>query len=217
MFEVIDQQLQNWVGDTLGDVPISLAPPPQNEGINLYLLSLGEAPPMRTRVRTPLQAALHYLVTCWHDTPSEAHAQLSRLLFSAIEHPDYDVLYENIGHHLWQTFGIAPQPAFILRVIAYQARPEPDVPRVQRPRVETVPAVPLFGQVFGPNDIPIVGAYVQLPILQVSQRTDMQGKFYFPNVPGESVQMLVRAKGVERRLTVSREKPEAVAVRFETF
>ena len=217
MIEQIDKELQDWLATIPGVASISLEPPPLKQGISLYLMSLGESSPMRTNRRSPLNTALHYLVTSWHKDPAQAHTQLSQLLFASLEHPDYEVCYDHIDYHLWQLFGIAPQPAFVLRVIASLERPEPVIPRVQEPRVETVPAVPLTGRVLGPDDVPLAGAYVQLPVLQLSRRTDTRGKFYFPNVPGDSVQVLVRAKGVERRMTIDRENKEPIEVIFESF
>jgi hypothetical protein len=217
LIDVLDQQLEAWVQEQLGRVSVSLLPPPQEQGVSLYLMGLDSAPPMRGNVRSPLRIALHYLVTCWDSDPLKAHAQLSELLFAAIEHPDYDVVFEPINYHLWQNLGIAPQPSFVLRALASKERPEAEVPRVREPRVELVPAVALRGRILGPQDRPIVGAYVQLPSYQLSQRSNSRGEFSFPNVVGETVQLLVRAKGIERLVSVNRDEADPIIIRFESF
>jgi hypothetical protein len=213
LIELIDQQLEAWLTDLLGNVELGFAVPPQEGGINLYLMALDAAPPMRGTVRSPLRVALHYLVSCWDKNPQKAHAMLSEILFAALEHPEYDVLYQTID---WQSLKIAPQPAFILRVIASKERPEPIIPRVQEPRVETVPARALSGRVLGPRDVPIVGAYVQIPSYQLSQRSDSRGGFSFPNIIGEEIELMVRAKGIERLVTVHRDD-DPIIIRIDSL
>lgn len=213
LIELIDQQLQTWLKELVGDIDLGFALPPQDRGINLYLMALDAAPPMRGTVRSPLRVALHYLVTCWDKNPRNAHALLSEILFAALDHPEFEVLYPPID---WQSLGIPPQPAFVLRVIATRERPQPIVPRVQEPRVETVPSSPLSGRVLGPRDIPIVGAYVQIPSYQLSQRSDSRGAFSFPNIIGDNIELLVRAKGIERLITVSRDD-DPIIIRIDSL
>jgi hypothetical protein len=57
----------------------------------------------------------------------------------------------------------------------------------------------LDGQVFGPEDIPLMDARVELPALDLVTHTDSKGRFHFsavPAAPGAKL-LRVRAKGQE--------------------
>jgi hypothetical protein len=201
MINEVDQRLKAWVGHVTGDTPVSLAVPDRGsleQGVSLYLLELGAAPAARTGRRVPLQFSVCYLITVGAETPERAHELLGELVFAALEAPDFEVELAPVPLELWATLGVAPRPAFRLRLPVRRERAEPQVPRVRFPLVvQTSPSEALRGCVVGPGDVPIPGAVVELPTLKLSTRTDARGWFRFPFVPSlESVGGLeVRAKG----------------------
>jgi hypothetical protein len=201
MIDEVDQRLKTWVGEVAGDAPVSFAAPDRNsvgQGVSLYLLELGSAPPTRSVRRVPLQFSVCYLITVGGETPERAHQLLSELIFSALETPDFDVDLNPLPLALWSALAIPPQPAFRVRLPVRRERPEPHVRRVHFPLItQTVPNEVLLGRVVGPGEVPIPGALVDLPSLKLSTRTDARGCFRFPLVPSRASigRLEVRAKG----------------------
>jgi hypothetical protein len=201
MIDEVDQRLKAWVGEVVGNTPVSFAVPERNlreHGVSLYLLELGSAPPARSVRRVPLQFSVCYLITVSAETIERTHQLLGELVFAALETPDFEVDLSAIPVEMWTALGAPPQPAFRLRVPVRRERAEPNVRRVRFPLVtHMVPNEVLLGRVVGPGDVPIPGALVELPMLKLSTRTDARGSFRFPLVPSlESIGRLeVRAKG----------------------
>jgi hypothetical protein len=202
MIDEVDQRLKAWVGHVVGDTPVSLAVPDRSSleaGVGLYLLELGAAPPARSsgrRVR--LQFSVCYLITVGAETPERAHHLLGELVFSALEVPDFEVELAPVPLELWAALGVAPRPAFRMRLPVRRERAEAPVQHVRFPLiVHASPSEALGGCVVGPGDVPIPGALVELPTLKLSTRTDARGWFRFPFVPAlETLGGLeVRAKG----------------------
>ncbi|MCI0394188.1 MAG: Pvc16 family protein [Chloroflexi bacterium] len=221
MIEQVDKDLKSWVQAILNEIDLSLAPPgpaQPGRGVNLYLLELASAPPLRGgHSRPPLQFSLRYLVTAWAEEAEEAHQALGRLIFAAMENPKFEVELEPVPVETWLALGVKPQPSFILRVPLRLERPEPEVPLVRTPPVvQGVPVTTLHGVLLAPGDIPLAGASVELLSLQLTTRTDSKGRFHFVAVPAEPVtkQLRVKAKGelfdVEVKLPAPEDKPAVV-------
>ncbi|MFL5345371.1 MAG: carboxypeptidase-like regulatory domain-containing protein [Hyalangium sp.] len=201
MIEEVDQRLKAWVGEVAGDAPVSFTVPDRNnvgQGVSLYLLELGTAPPARSVRRVPLQFSVCYLITVGAETPERAHQLLGELVFSALETPEFEVDLGPVPLQLWTALAIPPQPAFRVRLPVRRERPEPQIRRVHFPLVtQTVPNEVLLGRVVGPGEVPIPGALVELPALKLTTRTDARGCFRFPLVPSRAAlgRLEVRAKG----------------------
>jgi hypothetical protein len=138
MIDEVDQRLRAWVGRVLGEVPVSLDVPEResvDRTVGLYLLELSPAPEGRTMRRPRLRVSLCYLVTTGADTPEQAHRMLGELVFAALEEPDFEVDVTPVPVALWSALGVAPRPAFRLRVPLERERPMPVVPRVRVPLV----------------------------------------------------------------------------------
>ncbi len=212
MLEQTDQQLQTWVTGVLGKVPISLsAPDEQTRGVNLYLLDLLPTPPPSTQRITPLQFSVRYLVSTRDDDPATAHRQLGELVLAALADEEMEVDLEPVPAALWAAFGLPPRPAFFLRLLVRQPRPEPEVHYVRQPlRLRTTPAVTLVGLLHGPEAIPIAGARVELAGLNRSTVTGPDGRFRFAAVPAEGpAQLVVKARGRTLAISVSGPTSEA--------
>lgn len=146
MIDEMDRSLREWIGTVLGETPVSLGPPAgeKEDGVKLYLLDLLEGPAPRERRSQPLQLKLRYLVTATAEEPEEAHRRLGELAFAALESPDFEVELGALPASLWQAFGVAPRPAFLLRVPVRRERPARKVPLVLEPIV--IQAAPMTTQ-----------------------------------------------------------------------
>lgn len=214
MIEQTDQLLKEWVGNVLGQVAVSFAPPadkPNGEGISLYLLELLPTPPASGSRVSPRQFSVRYLVSTWADDPIKAHRLLGELTLAAMAHEEMEVDLEAVSAEIWNAFHITPRPAFYLRLLVRQARPEPDARYVKQPLVlQAGPAITLVGRVEGPGAIPLAGARVELPSLNRATYTNARGQFSFATIPVDlPIHLIVKAKGRTQPATVDRPTSEA--------
>ena len=205
VIDEIDRKLKEWSGSIAGkyNAEIRLSTPQNWEGqkvVGVYLLDLLNAPPTRDGRRPSLQIGLRYLITAWHENPEEAHRMLGDLVSAAMSHPLFEIELEPLPVLIWTAFGLAPRPSFLVRLPLSLAQPEPEVKRVRRPMElrGSIP-IPLEGIIIGHDEIPIVGARVELVALRQTMQTDGKGRFRFPAVPAEPVikRLRISAKGYE--------------------
>jgi Pvc16 N-terminal domain len=210
MIDETDRRLKDWVGSILEGVEVSLSSPnghKPGKGIGLYLLELNPKPPFRNSRKPPLQFLVRYLVTAWADQAEDAHRLLGELAFAAMENTEFETDLSPV----WQAFGVAPQPSFILGIPVQKVRPEAEAPLVRTPLVVNSSVVTSFhGVVLGPGDVPISDARVAIPGLQLETRTDYKGRFRFALVPIEPAKktLQVRAKGRVRSLITEESHPD---------
>ena len=209
MIAQIDRRLEDWVASTLdlSEAEVSLAPPRATEtgkGVGLYLMELLHEPPARGMRRPPLRIILRYLVTTWAEETEEAHQMLGDLVIAATESTEFEVEQEPLPVTIWTAFGVAPRPSFVLRAPLNHERPEKIAPPVKQPLViKQSPLRSLHGRVFGPRDIPVANARVELPTLQLSTNTDYEGRFHFSAVPVEPRVKLLRVRARGREFSVN--------------
>jgi hypothetical protein len=222
VIEEADGRLADWVGTVVQGAEVSFDVPAASasgRGVGLYLFEVVPEAAARNGPNPPLQASLRYLVTAWDESPQEAHTLLGNLLFAAMETPDLEVDAASIPISAWEAFGVAPRPSFVLRVPLRRERPDTTAPRVRGPLVvHAVAMVPMRGRVVGPGDVPLTGARVEVPSLNLSASTDRNGNFYFAGVPAEpsTVRLRVKARGKELALAVERPAAdEPLLIRFE--
>jgi hypothetical protein len=221
-----DRALQEWVKSVVSGVEVVLGPPRQldgKHGVSLYLLALAAPPPAWMNRQSTTRVALRYLVTTWAEDDEEAaHSLLGKLVLAVMGKREYELDLAELPATIWAALGIAPRPAFALYVPLYVERPEQVTKLVQGPLVVRGASVMnLYGIVLGPGDIPIVGAGVELPTLQLSGHTDTRGRFHFSTVPGKppGIQLVVKAKGRVQSVLVERPTSdrEPLEIRFDSF
>lgn len=228
MIEQVDTKVQAWVQGILPDTEVVVGPPHQFEGrqgvkgVNLYLLALADSRPAWANHPVTKRIALRYFITTWGKTEEEAHALLSKLVFAAWEQQEYELSLSELPLVLWSALGVLPRPAFTLWVPCAMEQPQPETKLVRGPlAVQGAPVRSLFGLVLGPGNMPIMGAGVELPALQLRGQTDAHGRFFFASVPGGSqgFQVVVKAKGRRQSVTVeqSTSASDPVTIRFATF
>jgi hypothetical protein len=218
MIDQADERMIEWARKVVPDVPVAIAPPPAPDsgaGVRIHLLSIHPVPAVRGAKLPPLELALRYLFTTCAEDEGDAHRWLGALAFRAMDAEDWQVEREPLPIDAWRAFGIAPRPAFVIRVPLRLERPEKEVPLVRKPPVvRSSPIAALAGVVLGPEEIPIAGATVEVAALGLFARTDGDGAFRFPTVPATSaVSLVVRAK---RHIRTVRARPgEALRIRFD--
>lgn len=225
MIDQADRELQAWIRGIVPEVTVILGAPHQLEGqqgINLYLLALANPLPSWVNRQAGKRIALRYLVTAWAAEEERAHALLGKLVFAAMEKREYEVNLEELPVTLWVALGIAPRPALTLWVPCTLEQQERAVKLVRGPLVvHGAPVRSLHGIVLGPGDIPVAGADIELPALQLRGRTDTRGKFFFATVPGESqhFQVVVKARGFQQSVVVEQSTAEQdpLTIRFASF
>jgi hypothetical protein len=203
MFDEADARLEAWTKSALNGVEVSLSPPSDSAGknnVSLYLMDVIPTPPARGVRLSPVQAVLRYLITTQSKEPKEAHRLLGELMVAAADMPDFEMEKEPLSPQLWQSFGLSPRPAFILRVPFKYERKEKPVKMVRFPlTMKKAPLTPLQGKILSTSNIPLAGAKVELPNFKLYTVTDADGIFRFPAVPSEpkNKNLFIRAKGRE--------------------
>ena len=209
----IDQRLRDWAARIVPGMPVSLSfpvTPPTGNGIAICLCDLSGDPPPRGPKRPPLQILLRYLVTAWAEDVTQAHECIFRLMFSALENAEFDVEREAVPLALWQAHGIAPRPAFLLRVPLRQEQPEPETRMVTKPLVVSHSGMRIVeGTVVGPGDVPLMDALVEAPFFNLVTRTDSRGRFRFPALPAQQAAHALRVTVKGRELHVNTENSAA--------
>jgi len=226
MIDQVDRELKAWVSNagSIEETKITLAPPGRDQGVvSLYLIQVVRVMTTHESPRnspTPSTIMLHYLLSVQDDDPFRAHRLLGDLMFAAIEDPDFEVNLDPFPLEAWTAFQQIPQPAFILKVPLRRDRPERVTKLVTKPlELRSVQVTSLHGLLLGPDDIPLHGALVELPDLQLVQRTNRKGAFLFTTIPAGARKrtLLIRAKGKLIEHSINRPGTEAdpVIVRVE--
>ena len=210
LIDAIDRRLKDWVGSVIEESSVSFHAPGVDQArasVGLYLLELRENKPPSGARRAPLQFSVRYLVTAPAAEPERAHEVLGRLVFAAMEEPEFSVGFEAIPPALWSAFGVPPQPAFFLDIPVRKERAEPVTGLVRQPLiVHTSPLASFQGVVVGPGEIPLPNARVEIPSLRLVTTTDRKGAFHFTTLPsGRSVNLLIHARGKKFALTAAQD------------
>lgn len=211
MLDLTDERLSKWIGTAVGNVNVSLALPtesPAGEGVSLYLLSFANCPPPRTSERPPLQILLRYLVTAWAATQQKSHQLLGDLAFAAMATAEFTVDLDPQPPDMWLALKLTPRPAFILSLPVRQERQKARVEYVRSALiVKAEPMTQLVGRVVGPGELPIAGARVEIPSLQLFNYTDANGQFRFLGLPGASAKRELRVMAKGRQFDVTVDSP----------
>lgn len=213
MIDETDSNLTDWVSKVLQGVAVSLDPPATTESgkeVRLYLMELVQSSPARGTRRPPLLMTLRYLVTTHAPAPRDAHQMLGALVIAALQDPEFEVEQEPLPISLWTALGIAPRPAFVLRVPFRHERPEKLAPPVKHPIViRQLPLRVVEGRVVGPENIPIMNARVELPALDLYTNTDSRGRFRFSSVPAAPGPRLLRVRAKGQEFSINTEQAES--------
>jgi hypothetical protein len=208
VLEKADEEVIRWAQSVLPGVEVALGPPlaeADAPAVSLHLLALTDIPAARGAGRVSPQFGARYLVTSAAADPAEAHRLLGALLFAALEQHEFEVGFADVPDALWAAAGALPRAAFSLFVRVRRVREDEPTPRVRGPIVvRGAPLAPLEGLVLGPGDVPISDAFIALPKLSATTRSDRRGRFRFAAVPSDvPTALVVRAKAGEFPFTVA--------------
>ncbi len=197
----LDNQITTWAKAAAKGFSISLEPPAHAEKptVHAYLLEVVPDPPSRGARRAPLQFRARYLVTVAGEDALKSHATLSDLLFSALEHREWEVEQRSVPVSIWNGFGIAARPSFLLSATVRKELPETPAKQVREAVFLPTTVSSLYGLVVTPDDLPVPMARVELPQLDVLTNTDSRGRFHFPRVPAEPAARLIAVTAKGRR------------------
>jgi len=214
-----DERLRNWAIGLLGDIDVSFEPPvskPEGKGVSIYLYEVRPEAALRNRA-PPMVLSVRYLMSTWAQEPSQGHAMLADLMFAALEDPEMELDPGPFPVEAWASLGAPIRPSFILRLPLRRERdtPQPKLVR-QRLVVQTAELRAIQGVVLGPQDIPIAGAQIEVPLLNLSTSTDSHGRFSFAPVPGGAspTNLRVIAKGRELTVAVRAASDEPLVIHF---
>jgi hypothetical protein len=208
VIQVIDARMATWAGEHERGVQTSFDPPAEGragEGVCIYLMEVAPRPDERRDGARRLRASLRYLISTWAEKTERAHELLGDLLLAALQEPEFEVELESVHIDAWTAFRVPPRPSFVVRVPLGQDLQRPAAKLVRQPlAVRASGIVSLNGTVLGPDDVPMAGASVELPALQLSTLTDWKGRFTLPAVPAEPApkELLVKARGLEQRVPI---------------
>jgi hypothetical protein len=216
MIDGVDAQLKTWVEEAIGITQVVFAPPvgalddTVEAQVSFHLFQIVPDLPPRSMQRAPLQIILRYLVATQAATTEKAHRMIGELVFAAMENPAFQVDFEPLPAEFWLALGVIPQPSFVLRVPLVREREQPSAPLVRHPVVRSTSMAVLHGVVLSGEDIPVPGAVIEVPDLNLRQKTDTRGRFKFTAVPADPPVRHVRvyAKGRETDVKLD---PEASA------
>ena len=190
--------------------------------MGLYLKDILPFVHLRNSRRPPLQVQLRYLVTARAKNQATAHNLLGRLLFAAMEHPEYELDLEPLPAEVWTAFGTVPMPSFMLRVPLRLERPVEPARLIRSPiEVKQSPLASLAGTILGPEDTPLTNARVELSTHHLVTRTDIKGRFTFPAVPTEpakkKVRIIARGQELSREIDYTKIKQEPLIIQFDVL
>lgn len=185
--EVADQYLEEWLGTVAHPAKVHFVAPSEmkgKQGVCVYLIEVLTDTSTRGLQQPPLSISLRYLLTTWNETSTEEHSLLGRIVFAGAENKEIEVEPGSLPLAAWPSLGLNIRPSIVLKIALHRSRPAKLPPRVRsRPLVNFSALRAVEGQVLGPSRIPIAGATVTLPTLELQTRTDSNGAFRFPAVP----------------------------------
>jgi hypothetical protein len=207
--EALDDELRRWIAAAVDEeVEVSLVAPgtpseksPAAGSVRAYLTALEPAPANAAERNAPLEFRVKYLITVSADNPRREHRLLGQLVTDALEHRHGELDLTGPSEATWRAFGVAPRPAFFLRLPVRIERPARDLHRVtQPPIVRSGRARPLVGRVLGPEEVPVAGALIEYEPLHATARSDPRGWFRFPSVLSSDAaqEITIRARGESR-------------------
>jgi hypothetical protein len=216
MFQEAGEALLRWAIGVLDDRVVRLGPPPASpvgSGMVLHLLDITPLAPADAERHRRLRATLRYAAIAWADNTASAHQMLDELMFAAMQHPLVRLDRERSLETMWQSLGMAPLPALVLRCEAHHDLPSRSVRPPMRTIYATTPASHLSGRVVGSDGRAVDRAVVAVPRYEMRARTDDAGRFNLPALPSqEPVTLVVHANGREEQLRLVQSGGRAAGV-----
>jgi hypothetical protein len=205
--------LVSWLGESADGLPITITAgssdlPAEGLTVSLYRLASESRP---RDASAALVLVVDYLIEVDTKDPFRAHEILGNIAFQAVSDSTIELLStepaENSKRH-----------SLILRVRLQRARSVVKPKPVRQPLTIVLgPVAALEGVVLGPDDVPLVGAELRIPALNLSTLSGPKGRFRFAGLPDglASITIEVQAKGVNLELIATPTQMLTVRVPLE--
>jgi hypothetical protein len=201
----VTRSVMSWVERALPKTPVevrSLGDPASVNGVAIRLVEVAPLSLPRAE-RAPLLLRLDYLVSVHLADPLAEHRAIGELVFSALDHPDIVVGAAADLAALRERLDLPAGANLLVSKRLPRERAERPRPIVRRPLdIHVEPASPLEGIVVGPNDFPVVDAVVELPTLNLSALTNLQGRFRFAAAPSGTTPIRLTARKRQTQIEV---------------
>lgn len=200
MIDQVSQQLLDWLRKIDHGFNVVLSAPGninKKPAISLYLLDILPSANTTSSRRLPIQFKLRYLVTTWADIEQDAHRTLANIIYEAMDWPDFEIKFESLSAQMWNSFGVAPRPCFMIEVPVQLERQQKKVPVIESPiELQFKDTVALDGIVLGPHKTSIAGANIILSNHGLQTRSDINGRFSFQLVPQDPLkkQLIIQTR-----------------------
>jgi hypothetical protein len=147
------------------------------------------------------------------NSATDGNELLQKLAFSAIEHEALDVDLSPPSPEFWLSLGVKTRPCFNLNAKQRQDRKVIPVPMVTEPvELNASTTATLYGIIRSPSNVPISGAYVEIPNDNVSVMTDAAGCFRFgaliPQPDKKKIVVYYKQYSIKKTVSISKSPVE---------
>jgi hypothetical protein len=216
---VVSGNLQEWLGELLPDVPVTLAvgaDPAGFSGIAIRLLAIAPRVVPLNPGRRSAALALDYLVTVQLDDARAAHAAVSEIAFAVLDGGAYELVADRSAGEWCTALGMTPSPGLVLRTELRRDTRVPLAPLVREaPRPSLEPLVHARGRVVGPGNMPIAGALVTIAGTSRCSTTGPDGRFRFAIPAGQPATVTARARSREVSASLAPETETILTLQME--
>ena len=217
--EQFNQFLKEWMVEVLGEdivVTDDFVPVVDKPQVTVFLHEITSTAPSHRHTAGPLEIGLDYIISVNSvGSVTESNELLKEIIFFAMENEELEVDLSPPPPAFWVSLGIKSRPCFRLKTKQIKERKLVTVPLVTEPiDLTTATAVSLHGRIKSPTDLPIVGAFVEIPNDNLSVRTDADGRFSFgslmPEPDKKKVVIYYKQYSIEKTVSISKSPVEII-------
>ena len=213
----VTRSVMSWVADALPKTPVevrSIGDSATGNGAVIRLLDVTPLSLPRAE-RAPLLLRLDYLVSVHLDNPLAEHRAIGELIFSALGFPELVVGTAAELAAIRGRLNLPAGPSVLVSKRLPRERAEQPRPMVRHaPSVHAEPVAALEGVVIGPNDFPVADAVVEIPMLNLSALTNLQGRFRFAAAPSSAAPIRLTARKRQARIEVEAPPGHPLTIRL---
>ena len=181
-----DELLKKWISDITGISTITFNLPGTTitgTEINAYLFKISRSQIRDTLLETPVQIIVHYVLSVWGDDMTIEHQLLTRLVFGALQNPEWETNFPLENNFFKSTFGIGAKPCCVIAIPVMQKRKMPSVKMVEKPLVIQSAFRCIVNGLLLQNEKGAGSMRVLFPEINVSTLTSADGTFSMSVVP----------------------------------
>ena len=215
----VTEELLAWITQQVPKFNVAvtaIGQPREGPGVALALLRAVPRPVPISFDRKRAVLTLDYLVTVSLSDPLDVHTVVAELAFAALEAPDIEIAVDYPVSDACRAIGLPPSAGLVLRTEARRERILARAPLVRElPIVSVGGLAQAEGTVFGPNNLPIVGAIVTLDGSDRQVTTGPDGRFRFAVPEGTRPQVTARARSRKGTIRLTPATPNLISLQTE--